>query len=103
MKVRMILFLQAAGRFMDRYRVPLGALLAAVLAGLLAMYNVSSGPLHNLNDIGGWSNRALFILMSAVVHGAALLLCACMSRVSFPRAALRQVIMTAGFFKPDLS
>ena len=98
MKVRMILFLQAAGRLMDKYRILLSALLAAAFAGLLAIYNVSSGPLHNLNDIGGWSNRALFIVMSAAVHGMALLLCACMSRVSFPRVALRQVIMTAGFF-----
>ena len=53
MKVRMILFLQAAGRLMDKYRILLGALLAAAFAGLLAIYNVSSGPLHNLNDIGG--------------------------------------------------
>lgn len=98
MKVRMILFAQAAGRFMDKYRVLLGALLAAAFAGMLALYNVSSGPLRNLNDIGGWSNRALFIAMSAAVHGAALLACAWMSRVRFPRVALRQVIVTAGFF-----
>ena len=98
MKVRMILLAQAAGRFMDRYRVLLGTLLAAAFAGLLAIYNVSSGPLRNLNDIGGWGNRALFIVMSAAVHGAALLLCACMSRVRFPRLALRQVIVTAGFY-----
>lgn len=98
MKVRMILFAQAAERFVDKYRVLLGALLAAVLAGALALYNVSSGPLRNLNDIGGWSNRALFIAMSAAVHGAALLLCACLGRVRFPRIALRQVMVTAGFY-----
>ncbi len=98
MKVKMILFAQAVGRFMDRYRVLLGALLAAGLAGALALHNISSGPLRNLNDIGGWSNRALFIVMSAVVHGAAMLLCACVSRVRFPRIALRQVILTAGFY-----
>ena len=98
MKVRMILFAQAVDRFMNRYRVLLGALLAAAFAGLLALYNISSGPLHNLNDIGGWSNRALFIAMSAAVHGAAMLLCACVSRVRFPRIALRQLILTAGFY-----
>lgn len=98
MKVRMILFAQAVGRFMNRYRVLLGALLAAGLAGALALYNISSGPLRNLNDIGGWSNRALFIALSAAVHGATMLLCVCVSQVRFPRIALRQVILTAGFY-----
>lgn len=98
MKVRMILFAQAVVRFTERHRLLLGALLSAAFAGLLALYNVSSGPLRNLNDIGGWGNRALFILMSAAAHAAALLLCALLSRASFPRTALRQVILTAGFF-----
>ena len=98
MKIRMILFAQAAERFAQRYRLVLSALLAAAFAGMLALYNVSSGPLRNLNDIGGWSNRALFIAMSACVHGAALLLCGWMSRVRFERVALRQVIVTAGFY-----
>jgi len=98
MKVRMMLLMQAVSRLMDRYRLLLSALLAAALAGALALFNVSSGPLHNLNDIGGWSNRALFIAMSAAVHGAVLLLCACFGRVRFPRIALRQTILTAGFY-----
>ena len=40
-------------RALTRHRIVFSALLAAVLAGALALYNVSSGPLHNLNDIGG--------------------------------------------------
>ena len=92
---------QAAVRvddFLTKYRLVFSALLAAVLAGVIALYNVSSGPLHNLNDIGGWSNRALFIAMSACVHGALLLAAALLSRVRFARIALRQVILTAGFY-----
>lgn len=85
-------------RFLTRHRIVFPALLSGVLAGLLAVYNVSSGPLHNLNDIGGWSNRALFIVMSAFVHASMLMLCALLSKVRFSRTALRQVILTAGMF-----
>ena len=85
-------------RFLTKYRLVFSALLAMLLAGMLALYNVSSGPLHNLNDIGGWSNRALFIAMSACVHAAVLMAAALLSRVRFSRTALRQVILTAGFY-----
>ena len=88
----------AADRLTTRYRMVLGALLSVLLAALLALYNVSSGPLHNLNDIGGWSNRALFIAMAAAVHALALLGCTLLHRKSFARLALRQIILTAGFY-----
>lgn len=92
---------QAADRadcFLTKHRLVFSALLSALLSGVLAVYNVSSGPLHNLNDIGGWSNRALFIAMSAFVHASMLMLCALLGRVRFSRTALRQVIVTAGFY-----
>ena len=92
---------QAAGHLDDvltKYRLVFSALLAGLLAGAIAVYNVSSGPLHNLNDIGGWSNRALFIIMCACVHAAVLMGAALLSRVRFSRTALRQVILTAGFY-----
>ena len=88
----------AADRLTTRYRVVLGALLSVLLAALLALYNVSSGPLRNLNDIGGWSNRALFIAMAAAVHALMLLGCTLLHRRSFARLALRQIILTAGFY-----
>ena len=83
-------------RFTQKHRLLLSAVLAVLLSGLLALYNVSSGPLRNLNDIGGWDNRALFIAMSAAVHLSMLLLCAWLSHVSLARTALRQMIVTAG-------
>ena len=86
----------ALDRFAQKHRLVLSAALAALLCGGLALYNVSSGPLRNLNDIGGWDNRALFIAMSAAVHLSMLLLCAWLSRVSLARTALRQMIVTAG-------
>ena len=86
----------ALSRFTQKHRLLLSAVLAVLLSGLLALYNVSSGPLRNLNDIGGWHNRALFIAMSAAVHLSMLLLCAWLSRVGFARTALRQIIVTAG-------
>jgi len=97
MKTRMILLAQAAERFADRNRLLLSALLAAAITVLLALYNVSSGPLRNLNDIGGWRNRALFIALSAAVH-AAVLLGVSFSRAGFARLALRQIIVTAGYY-----
>lgn len=81
-----------------RWQTALGVLLAAVLSAALALHNVSSGPLRNLNDIGGWENRALFIAMTAAVHLAALLLSMRLGRVSPARMALRQLILTAGLY-----
>lgn len=88
----------AADAFLTRRRMLFGMLLSLLLAGALAVYNVSSGPLSNLNDIGGWSNRALFILLTAAVHGLVLVLCTALSRCSFARVALRQLILTAGYY-----
>ncbi|MBE5798374.1 MAG: hypothetical protein E7321_00280 [Clostridiales bacterium] len=85
-------------RFLTKHRLVFSALLTLVLSGALALDNVSSGPLSNLNDIGGWNNRALFIAMSAFVHASMLMLCVLLSRVSFSRTALRQVILTAGLY-----
>ena len=83
---------------LDRFRLPLSAVCALALAALIALHNISSGPLSNLNDIGGWDNRALFIAMAACVHLAAMLLAAALGRVSFARVLLRQLILTAGVY-----
>lgn len=90
--------LSAVHRFLTKHRVLLGTLTALAFAALLAVYNVSSGPLHNLNDIGGWTNRAMFIAMTAAVHAIVLIACAALSRCSFARVMLRQIILTAGFY-----
>ena len=88
--------IEAVQAFADRHSLLLGAVLAALLAGALALYNVSSGPLSNLNDIGGWSNRALFIVMTAAAHAAVLLMQTALYRKSFVRLAIRQILLTAG-------
>lgn len=85
-------------RWLDGRRVLAGALLAALLSGALALFNVGAGPLGNLHDIGGWANRALFIALTAAVHFAALLACAGLSRVRFSRVMLREAIVTAGLY-----
>ena len=79
-----------------RLCLPLGVLLALALSAGTAALNVSAGPLGNLNDIGGWDNRLLFILMTAAVQAGVLLLCALMHRGSLGRLALRQLTLTAG-------
>lgn len=81
-----------------RHSLPLGVLLAVLLSALLALHNVSAGPLRNLNDIGGWGNRALFIGMTAAVQAAVLMLAALIHRGGFARLALREVILTAGLY-----
>lgn len=90
--------LLAAERRADRRRLPAGILLAALLAGALALFNIDMGPLCNLHDIGGWENRALFIAMTAAVHFAVLLAAVWMSRVRFSRVVLRELIVTAGLY-----
>ncbi len=85
-------------RWLDGRRLIAGALLAALLAGALALFNIDAGPLDNLHDIGGWENRALFIALTAAVHFAALLACAALSRVRFSRVVLRELIVTAGLY-----
>lgn len=84
--------------WITRHRVLLGALTALAMAALLAVYHVSSGPLENMNDIGGWTNRAMFIAMTAAVHAGVLIACAALSRCSFARVVLRQAILTAGLY-----
>lgn len=81
---------------LTRYARPIGILTALLLSALFVLYNVSSGPLHNLNDIGGWSNRALFIGMTAAVQGLLLAIAAFLHRGRLSRLLLRQVLLTFG-------
>ena len=54
---------QAEGKT-ARFAKPAGVLLALGIAGATALWNVSGGPLCNLNDIGGWGNRLIFLVMA---------------------------------------
>lgn len=74
-----------------------GTALAAMLCALVAVYNIDAGPLRNLNDIGGWNHRLLYILMAAAVQGALLVGVTLVHRGGYARLALRQLILTAGF------
>jgi len=74
-----------------------GAAISLLLSALIAVYNISAGPLSNLNDIGGWDNRLLFIAMTAAVQTLLLFATAALSTDSYLRMALRLVIMTPGF------
>ena len=80
-----------------RLRFALGAVLAALLAGGFALMSVAAGPIYNLNDIGGFDNRKVFIVLAAGVYLALLLLTAALHRGNIYRMALRELIVTAGF------
>lgn len=88
--------LKALGAWTDRHALLLGALLAALLSALVALYNVNVGPLSNLNDIGGWKNRVIFIAMTAGVQLFVLLAAALLYHERFWRLALRELLLTAG-------
>lgn len=90
--------LEAALRRANRHAPILGLLLGALLSAALAVYNVSGGPLSNLNDIGGWHNRLLFILMTAAVQMLVLAAAVLMSPRDVRRMALRELLVTAGLF-----
>lgn len=75
-----------------------GGALAMLLCGLVGLLNLSAGALGNLNDIGGWHNRLIFLMMAAGVQGLLLLLVTAMHRGRYARLALRELIMTAGFY-----
>lgn len=91
---------RAAARLNGRQdaRLPWSALASGVLlAALTAAYNLTAGPLVNLNDIGTWHNRLLFGAMAGFVHLSLLLAAAMLCRRGALRAMLRQALVTAGF------
>ena len=83
-------------RALTRHALALGLIFSALLAAATAAYNLTVGPLHNLNDIGTWHNRLLFTAMTAAAHALLLALLTLLYRKSALRLALRQLIVTAG-------
>ena len=90
--------LASLGAWAQRHAAALCVLLSVLLTAALAAHNVSAGPLRNLNDIGGWGNRALMIAVTAALHAALLLAATALFRVGVARRALRLVILTAGLY-----
>ena len=76
----------------------LGGALAAALCALLLGVNYAFGALSNLNDIGTWQNRLIFLVLSAMAQGLLLLLVTALHRGSYARLALRELVMTAGYY-----
>ncbi len=71
--------------------------LALVCAGGFFAWNIRLGPLSNLNDIGGWDRRLLFMTAASAVLFALLLLPFALSRSrGVLRVLLRQGILMAG-------
>ena len=80
-----------------RLALPAGLFLAAAVSTLTMAWNVSSGPLANLNDIGGWRNRLIFLSESAAAEFALLTLAALLNRKSAGRMLLRQGLTALAF------
>ena len=81
---------------MNRHRVLCGIAVALLLSGLTFFYNLTAGPLVNLNDIGSWSNRLRFTFLSAVVH-ISLLLFVVPFKLSWTKMVIRQLALTFAF------
>lgn len=86
----------AARRVFGRPR-PVGLLAALALTALTFAWNVSSGPLSNLNDIGGWDNRLIFLLESAAAEALLLGTAAFRHRGGTGRLLLRQGLLALAF------
>ena len=82
---------------LSRHALAAGVIFALPLTALTALYNLTAGPLSNLNDIGGWNNRLLFVAFSAAVHFALLTAAALLCPKNAARLALRQVTVTVAF------
>ena len=86
----------ALDAYLARWRLLLGAAVAVLLAGGFALMSVYAGPIYNLNDIGTFRARLLFIAMTAAVYLLLLLLTAALNKGNIYRMLLRQMIVTAG-------
>ncbi|MBR5288898.1 MAG: hypothetical protein IKU34_09985 [Clostridia bacterium] len=90
-------FFIALDERLARFRFVIGAVLAAALCAGFALMSVYAGPLYNLNDIGGFDPRKVFIVLAAAVYLTLLLLTAALCRANIYRMVLREMIVTAGF------
>ena len=100
MTVRMRRVMDAVSVALPRSRramLAAGALLSLAISGAVALWNVSAGPLGNLNDIGTWKSRLLLILMTAAVQALLHLLVTALHRGGYARLLLRHAALLAGF------
>ena len=74
-----------------------GIVFAVMVSALTLLWNVSSGPLGNLNDIGGWDNRLIFLCESAAAESLLLGIAAWRFRGPCARLLLRQTLLAAAF------
>ena len=89
--------LRRADERLSRHAGVIGAALAVLIGAGFALRNVAGGPLYNLNDIGGWRSRFVFLLMAGAALGALELLCVRLRPASFWRMALRQALLAVAF------
>lgn len=82
---------------LSRHALAAGLIFALPLSALTWAYNLFVGPLYNLNDIGTWRLRLLFVTLCAAAHFALLAATALLYHENAARLALRQLTVTAGF------
>ena len=87
---------QTLNQLLNRHRVLCGIAVALLLSSLTFVYNLTTGPLVNLNDIGSWSNRLLFTALSAIVH-ISLLLLVIPFKITSGKMVIRQLALTFAF------
>lgn len=83
---------------LSRFHLLIGGAIAVLLAAGFALLSVEHGPLSNLNDIGTFRNRAIFILMTSAGFFLLLMLATALHRGGIYRLLLRELILFVGLW-----
>ncbi|MCR4707959.1 MAG: hypothetical protein K5746_08430 [Clostridiales bacterium] len=100
MKLKYDWFFEAGRRtnlWLTRYGTAFGIALSLFIGAMTVLVNVSAGPLSNLNDIGGWRNRLLFLILCGISEALIQLLAVRLRPSSGGRMLLRQLLLVCGF------
>ena len=88
--------LTRADHQISQYSAVPGIALSLLIGAGVVFLNVSAGPLSNLNDIGGWRNRLLFLILCACAETLVQFLAVRLRPLSCGRMLLRQLLLACG-------
>lgn len=81
----------------SQYATGIGIFFSILIGAVITSVNVSLGPLANLNDIGGWHNRFIFLILCGGAEVLVQILAVRLRPSSCGRMLVRQLILVCGF------